>query len=97
MENYSETFNEIPGKRIVDVSYLFEQIQNNKHDGGFGCTFNDMYFISEDRRGCYSEFWFKCRMCNIKTKICSVKEYPKTNWSINKSLVNSTIAIGKNY
>ncbi|KAF0752017.1 Uncharacterized protein FWK35_00020246 [Aphis craccivora] len=31
------------------------------------------------RRGCYSEFWLKCRMCNIKTKICSVKDSPKTN------------------
>lgn len=54
-----------------------------------------MNFVSEDRRGCYSEFWFKCKMCHIQKKICSVKESPKTNWSINKVLVNSTIAVGK--
>lgn len=83
------------GKRIVDISYFIEQVQNSEYEGGFGCNFNNMDFVSENRSGVYSEFWFICRMCNIKKKICSVKEFPTTNWSINKSLVNSTIAIGK--
>jgi len=30
-------------------------------------------------------------------KICSVKESTKTNWSINKSVVNSTMAVGIGY
>lgn len=81
--------------RIVDLSYIFTQIKDLNHDIGLGCSLFDMTLVSEDRRGCYSECWFKCKMCNIKSKICTVKESPKTNWSINKAIVNSTIAIGK--
>lgn len=91
---YSETHNEMIGKRIIDVSYILKQIKDSKHNGGFWCNFNDMDFVSEDRRGCYSEFLFKCRMCYITKKIWSVKKSPKTNRSINKALVNSIIAIG---
>jgi len=36
-------------------------------------------------------------MCNIKQKIQSVKNSPTSDWSINKSVVNSTIAIGEYY
>lgn len=81
--------------RIVDLSFIFSQIKDLNHDIGLGCSFFDMDFVSEHRRGCYSECWFKCKMCNIKSKICTVKESPKTNWSIIKAIVNSTIAIGK--
>ncbi|CAI6342668.1 unnamed protein product [Macrosiphum euphorbiae] len=93
----TESFGEIIGRRIVDLSYIFAQIKNVNHDIGLGCSFIDMDFVSEDRRGCYSECWFICKMCNIKSKICTVKESPKTNWSINKAIVNSTIAIGIGY
>lgn len=74
---------------------MFNQIQNNIHDGGFGCNFMNMEFLYEIRLGLYSEYWFKCKMCNIKQKIQSVKNSPTTDWSINKSVVNSTIAIGE--
>ncbi|KAL4120567.1 hypothetical protein QTP88_013237 [Uroleucon formosanum] len=89
----SGSFGEIIGRRIVDLSYIFAQIKNVNHDIGLGCIFIDMDFVSEDRRGCYLKCWFICKMCNINSKICTVKESPKTNWSINKAIVNSTIAI----
>lgn len=57
----------------------------------------NMEFLYEIRLGFYSEYWFNCKMCNIKQKIQSVKNSPTTDWSINKSVVNSTIAIGEYY
>lgn len=77
------------------MSHIFFQIQNTKHIGGFDCNFINMDFVSEIRSGLYSEFIFKCKMCNLEQKISSSKNVPKSNWSINKAAVNSTIAIGK--
>lgn len=77
------------------MAYIFCQIQNIKHDGGFGCNFINMNFVREVRSGFYSDFVFKCVMCGIEKKISSSKNCPKNNWSINKAAVNSTIAIGK--
>lgn len=53
----------------------------------------NMEFLYEIRLGFYSEYWFICKMCNIKQKIQSVKN--SSEWSINKSVVNSSIAIGE--
>lgn len=77
------------------MAFVFDQIQNNNHDGGFGCSFINMEFLHENRSGFYSEYLFKCKMCNIKQKIKTNKNSPTTQWSINKSVVNSTVAIGK--
>jgi hypothetical protein len=62
----------------------------------FGCNFMNMEYISEFRRGYYSQFLFKCKMCNIQKNIYSSKfdENLQNQWSINKAIVNSTIAIG---
>jgi len=56
----------------------------------------NMEHISEFRKGYYSQFLFKCKMCNIQKKIHSSKidETPQNHWSTNKAIVNSTIAIG---
>ncbi|XP_029346456.1 uncharacterized protein LOC107884527 isoform X2 [Acyrthosiphon pisum] len=61
--------NEIDGHRIVDVAHIFFQIQNIKHDGGFGCNFIDMNFVREVRSGFYSDFVFECKMCGIEKKL----------------------------
>lgn len=81
------------GHRIVDMAYIFCQIQNIKH--GFGYYFINMNFVREVRSGFYSDFIFKCKMCGIEKKISSSKNGPKSNWSINKAAVNSTFAVGK--
>ncbi|XP_029343469.1 uncharacterized protein LOC100570366 isoform X1 [Acyrthosiphon pisum] len=94
-----ERAGEINGCRIVDIGYVFSQILDCTHEGMFGCNFMNMEYISEFRRGYYSQFLFKCKMCNIKKKIYSSKfdENLQNQWSINKALVNSTIAIGIGY
>lgn len=81
------------GRRIVDVFYIFEQIKDSEHTGGFGCSFINMTFISEKRRGYYSEFKFKCKMCGIISSIQSEKEN-STFLPINEGIVSGTIAIG---
>lgn len=62
----------------------------------FGCNFMNMEYVSEFRKGYYSQFVFKCKMCNIQKKIYSSKfdETHQNQWSTNKAIVNSTIAIG---
>ncbi|KAJ8882925.1 hypothetical protein PR048_014764 [Dryococelus australis] len=39
--------NVLSGRRIVDIVYLFTQIQNEKHHGGSDCSFMDMDFVKE--------------------------------------------------
>lgn len=96
MKNFRIITNELDGLRIADMSHIFFQIQNMKHDGGFDCNFMNMNFVNEIRSGFYSVFLFKCSMCNLEKKISSTKIVPNSNnWSINKATVNSSIAIGK--
>lgn len=41
----------ISGRRIVDIDYIFKQIQNNSHGGGLDCSFINMDFVSDIRYG----------------------------------------------
>jgi len=61
----------LSGRRIVDVDYIFKQIQNSSHGGGLDCSFLNMSFVSEKRYGFFSKFKFQCKMCNIVTVISS--------------------------
>ncbi|XP_029348145.1 uncharacterized protein LOC100575276 isoform X2 [Acyrthosiphon pisum] len=82
------------GRRIVDMSHVFYQIQNSKqHTPGLGCSFMDVDFISESTKGFECSWKFQCRMCNMKTVITSEKRDPEII-PINKAVVNGTIAIG---
>ncbi|CAI6376082.1 unnamed protein product [Macrosiphum euphorbiae] len=56
-----------------------------------------MNLVNEIRSGFYSDFLFKCKMCNLEKKISSTKFVPDSNWSINKAAVSSSIAIGIGY
>ncbi|XP_060861794.1 uncharacterized protein LOC132938802, partial [Metopolophium dirhodum] len=84
------------GRRIVDIAYIFEQIKKNRHSGGTDCSFLDMIFKSEIRNGYTSSFKFQCQICSIESIIHS--ENPKESYiPINKSLVNGSIAAGIGY
>lgn len=87
--------NEIHGLRMVGISHTFSQIQNSKHVGGFEYNYINIYFTREVCLVYYSEFFFKCKICNTNKKISSTKTYTKSNWFINKAAVNSTISIDK--
>jgi len=92
---YSETLGEISGYRIVDIGYVFSQILNCTHDGMFGCNFTNMEYVSEFRKGYFSKFLFKCKMCSVQKQIYTSNDTQNSSWPINKAIVNSTIAIGK--
>jgi len=77
--------------------YVFEQIQNSKHKGSFGCSFLNMIFLSEKRYGFRSVYIFKCKMCNIKCSFESEKREPENFISINQAIVSGTIAAGIGY
>lgn len=77
----------------MNISHLFSQIQNNRH-GNLQCSFLDMQFLSEQRRGYSSIFKFRCKMCGITSIITSENEHDSNYLPINKALVNGSIAIG---
>lgn len=81
------------GRRIVDIFYVFEQVRDIEHSGGFGCSFINMSFVSEKRQGFYSQFKFKCNMCVIIKFIQSEKLNSKFI-PINEGIVSGKIAIG---
>lgn len=76
----------------MDINFLFQQIKDCRHLGGFGCNFLDMEYTSETRYGFLSKFNFECKMCGIKSIILSSD--PEC-LSINDTAVNGTLSIGK--
>ncbi|XP_022182694.1 uncharacterized protein LOC111042410 [Myzus persicae] len=83
------------GRRIVDIFYIFQQIKNDMHDGGFGCSFMNSELVKEIRNGYYCTWIFKCSMCLITTKIES--ERTGTYIQVNKATVTASIGIGIGY
>lgn len=70
--------NNYKGRRIVDISYVVNQIQSSKqHTPGLGCSFIDVEFISETTKGFACSWTFQCKMCNLKTIIKSEKLDPE--------------------
>jgi len=75
---------------------VFEQIQSIRHDK-FDCSFLDMVFQNECRRGYTSVFTFKRKMCNFENTIYSERTVQSNSLGINKAIVNGSLAIGKTY
>ncbi|KAE9522485.1 hypothetical protein AGLY_017146 [Aphis glycines] len=91
LRNTFQMIQSLEGRRIVDIQHLFKQIQNSRHDR-FGCSFLDMEFINEFRRGFSSIFKYKCKMCGIQLNISS--EIDQKSESINLLANKSSIRIG---
>ncbi|XP_047023593.1 uncharacterized protein LOC124632693 isoform X2 [Helicoverpa zea] len=65
----------LEGNRIINIAYLFQQLQNIRHLP-FECNFQHLEFIKEKRIGFYSQFIFKCKLCNKIENIYS-QDYNK--------------------
>lgn len=85
----------IQGRRIVDINFFIEKIQALNNHSNFGCTFADMYLISEDKSGFKSGFKFKCKMCNIEQILWNEDISEKQN--INTDVVTGIMSIGCGY
>lgn len=70
--NFRVSNNLYEGITIVDITYIFSQIQriNSKmHTSGLGCSFINVELINEIRRGFETTWIFKCKRCNLLTPI----------------------------
>ncbi|KAF0708510.1 YqaJ domain-containing protein [Aphis craccivora] len=83
----------LEGRRIVDIQHLFAQIQQSKHDK-FNCSFIDMEFQNEIRKGFNSVFKFKCKICGIKSSIYSENINESKYLGFNLAVINGTLAVG---
>jgi len=80
----------------VDIKHFFNSLKNIKHDP-FSCTFKNLNLINERKNGFFSEFIFKCDLCN---KIDIISNEPKTtdiSLSINTAIVMATINSGQGF
>lgn len=60
------------GRRIIYVAFFKQQIKKIcNHAPQFGCTFNNMDFKCEIKRGLRSGFVFQCNMCGVKDTVWS--------------------------
>lgn len=93
---YSVSNNSFEGRRIVDMNYIFSQVQilNSKtHTPGLGCSFINVELVNEIKKGFETTWIFKCKMCNLLTTIESEKK-DLDYVPINKAVINGTYAIG---
>jgi len=82
---------DILGRRIVNISHLFNAIKLIDNHEPFDCSFKDMRIIKEIKYGFKSTFVFKCNMCNTISKISTEDE---NLMSINAAAVAGIINIG---
>ena len=97
----SEWSNKIDGRRIVDVSFFLQQIQNlNDHGSLFNCSFSHMSLISEKRVGLFSYFKLKCNMCSMEGELISDKrtnDVTVSSLDVNRSAVSGIMSIGSGF
>lgn len=85
----------LEGRRIVDLKHIFKSLQSIHHDG-FECSFRDLEFEREIRKGYYSTFQFKCKVCGLKEEITSENINGK-DININMAIVSATVNTGQGY
>jgi hypothetical protein len=81
------------GRRIEDIKYLLNQIQNSRHKH-FDCSFLDMDFKMEIQKGYSSKFKFEHKMCSTVTFISTENENEIKYLPINQAIINGSLAIG---
>ncbi|XP_077285484.1 uncharacterized protein LOC143910762 [Arctopsyche grandis] len=85
---------QLEGRRIVDIKYLFSALSKIKHEHT-NCTLSDLNFVKEIRKGFLSEYVFRCRMCLAKETVYS--EDPKLQVSANTAFVEGIVCTGNGY
>ena len=101
MENISaksDTQSFMPsGRRLFDVKYLFSQIFNQERHKPFDCNITFMEVTAETRRGLYSIFVLKCKMCGVIKELSSECSENTDNIEINTALTLAAVSTGIGY
>lgn len=86
----------LSGRRVVDIGYLLDQIRNIKH-AGFDCTFSDLKFEQEIRKGFHSTLIFNCKICGLIEKIHTDNPQISKCLDINSAFTTAMINTGQGY
>lgn len=92
----NSSFDSLDGRRLVNIKYIFESIQSIKHKG-FDCTFRDLEFSKEKRKGFFSTFCFTCKVCGSKENINSENPSDNININANMAVVSAVVNTGQGY
>ncbi|KAL0901590.1 hypothetical protein ABMA27_006811 [Loxostege sticticalis] len=80
------------GRRIINVSQLFNHLQQISSHGPLDCGLQSVEIISETRVGLVSKFKLKCKMCRKSFLIQN--DYPIDEMDLNTSAVAGAVVIG---
>lgn len=86
----------LSGRRIVDISFLFKSISLIHHTP-FDCSFQNLVFKHEIRKGFFSEFLFECSLCRKKEIIYSEPPNANEKLSVNTAIVTAVLNTGQGY
>ncbi|KAI5631791.1 yqaJ-like viral recombinase domain-containing protein [Phthorimaea operculella] len=84
------------GRRLVDVDYLFKQLQDISEHGPLGCNLKCLRIASEFRKGLDSNLTFKCSMCALKFDVSLVQK-EETGMNVNQQIVSGVMSCGSGH
>ncbi|KAI4455257.1 hypothetical protein MML48_9g00016404 [Holotrichia oblita] len=88
--------NVVEGRRMFDVKYLVQQLQNFGDHEKYGCSSKNMVFIKEIRKGFSTSLLFQCSMCNQNEAIESDTKNDEV-MSVNDAMVFGNICTGQSF
>lgn len=66
IKNYDSKTQNLFGRIIVDIAYIFKQIVDADYHKPFNCSFKDMICVNEKQDGLISSFILICLLYKIK-------------------------------
>lgn len=90
----NNSFDDMNGRSFT--IYVFEIIQLIKHQG-FDCTFRDLEFTKEKRKGSICTFCFSCKICGFEEYIHNEDQSVNTNIDVNMTIVSTNVNTGQRY
>lgn len=76
------------GRRISDMQYYFEKLQETSHDPLFQFNFSNLTLLGEKGVGLISFYSFECNLCKKTFQICSDDTSNTTKIDVNSKLDN---------
>lgn len=83
----------ITGRRIVDIAYFINSLQQFQHFGPFNCSFKEVQVTAERKIGLCSKISLKCRMCRAENHVYT-EDPASDKLRINTSAVIGIMSIG---